>query len=426
MGNNRCHRTVSLSSGRSKPVKILLITASLPYPPHQGGALRTYGILQGLHQAGHKLRLLSFHDPASPIQVKDTPLVDYFASIETVSPPVRSTIHRLRDLVLSAQPDIARRLYSDAFVQGLKELIDRNEFDLIQFEGIEVACYLSITRQFSKRAKLCYNAFNAEAALQQMIFEVDREDVQRWPAAAYSFVQSGRIAHFEHELCQEADLVVAVSAEDADILKQYRSDRSVSVVANGVFADDYGKPGEALDLGPAALVFTGKMDYRPNIDAALWFANEVLPMVQEQIPEAKFYIVGQKPHQKLANLRDKRGVAITGWVNDVQPFLRGTKVYVAPLRMGSGTRLKILEAMAAGCAVVATTIAASGMNANSRNGLLIADTPSEMTRTIITLLHDPAQGQELGATAQKYVRANYDWSVIIPHLLSAYRTIGIG
>jgi polysaccharide biosynthesis protein PslH len=407
-------------------VKILLITASLPYPPHQGGALRTYGILQGLHQAGHELRLLSFHDPASTIQVKDTPLVDYFASIETVSPPIRSTVHRLRDLVLSAQPDIARRLYSNAFVQCLKELIDRHEFDLIQFEGIEVACYLPIAHQLTKRPKLCYNAFNAEAALQQMIFEVDREDVQRWPAAAYSFIQSGRIAHFERELCQQADLVLAVSGEDAAILKQYRPDRSVSVVANGVFADEYGKPGEALDLGAAALVFTGKMDYRPNIDAALWFANEVLPKVQGQIPEVKFYIVGQKPHPKLDGLRDKPGVAITGWVNDIQPFLRGTKVYVAPLRMGSGTRLKILEAMAAGCAVVATTIAASGMNADSRNGLLIADTPSEMTSAITTLLRHPAQGQELGAAAQKYVRQNYDWSVIIPHLLSAYRAIGLG
>lgn len=408
-------------------MKILLISASLPYPPQQGGALRTFGLLKGLHEAGHEVALLSFYDHENNLQVENTPLSEFTVSINTVRTPSRSNWQRLRDLVLTSEPDIAGRHFTSKMLDVIKDSLANQRYDLIQFEGIEVACFLPLVRDLSHlKAKLCYNAFNAEAALQQVIFEVDRQDIRRWLSAAYSYVQSRRIAHFERELCTKSDLVLAVSKEDSQILQRYHPEHDVPVIANGVFASDYGNAGEAMDLGDAALVFTGKMDYRPNVDAAIWFANEVLPRIQEQVPEAKFYIVGQRPHSKLDSLRDKPGVAITGWVNDVQPFLRGTRVYVAPLRMGSGTRLKILEAMASGCAVVATTLAASGIGAGSGHGLLLADTSLQMAQSIVTLLGNPEQRKRMGNEAQLYVRENYDWSVIIPRLLDAYRSIGLG
>jgi len=406
-------------------MQILMVTGGLPYPPHQGGALRSYGILHGLHQAGHEITLLSFHDKTGGVSVESTPLVNYCSQIETIPPPVRSKVERLRNLFFSGQPDIARRLYSDDFYACLRQLTSEKSFDLIQFEGIEVACYLPLLRQEGIQAKLCYDAFNAEAALQGLIFRVDRGDVRRWPVAVYSLIQAGRITNFERAICQQADAVIAVSAEDAHILRHYRADGRVGVVTNGIFVDEYHESDEQLDLGEHVLVFTGKMDYRPNVDAMVWFADSVLPLVQTRIQDARLYIVGQKPHPRLEKLRYRDYIEISGWVQDVQPFLKGASVYVAPLRMGSGTRLKILEAMAAGCAVVATPIAISGMRPEAKTALVVAEDAGKMAEEIIKLLQNPGQRVVMGENAQNFVKQYYDWKVLIPDLLKIYEGLGL-
>jgi polysaccharide biosynthesis protein PslH len=402
---------------------ILILTPRLPYPPHQGGAIRNSGIIRGLHDAGHKVTLLSFHengvDPAA------TPLAELCAEIVTVDEPPRPPSKRLRDLVVTGQPDLARRLESETFRARLANLLSKTAFDLVQFEGLEMTGYMPAVRQRQPQAKLCYDAHNAEFALQQAIFDVERQTPRRLPQAAYSLIQARRIAYFERGVCQMADCVIAVSDEDAEALRPFSRDKRVEVVPNGIFADDYAVDLPHVDLGENVLVFTGKMDYRPNIDAMRWFTGSVLPRVREQIPDTKLYIVGQKPHRSLEALRDQPGVEITGWVQEVQPFLQAADVYVAPLRMGSGTRLKILEAMAAGCAVVATSTAASGLK-DVRESLILMDGETGFAEAIVSLLQDPARRQALGTAAKRAVRQHYDWSVLIPCLLKIYKDIGLG
>jgi len=403
---------------------ILMLTPILPYPLHQGGAIRNFGILRGLHDADHEVTLLSFHDDSTALET--TPLPSLCAAVHTVPMPQRTSTRRVRDLVLSRQPDLLRRLSSPIFEDCLRSVLDSTRFDLVQFEGFEMTSYLAAVRQEQPSAKLCYDAHNAEYSLQQAIFQVDRENLRRLPAAAYSFIQSRRIAHFEREVCRQVQCVVAVSKEDADSLRIFRPDGHVSVVPNGIFTEEYAEIREQLDLGDHVLVFTGKMDYRPNVDAMQWFTDAILPLVRAEIPDAQLYIVGQRPHARVEMLRDKANVAITGWVSDVRPYLHAAHVYVAPLRMGSGTRLKILEAMSAGCAVVATSFAASGLSTEARSAMLISDKESTFSSAILTLLRDPAKRQSLGTAAQTYVRQHYDWSALIPNLLAAYREIGLG
>lgn len=406
-------------------MRILFVTANLPYPPHQGGALRSYGLIQGLHKAGHELSLLSFNDTSFSGNT-NTPLDTFCTKIETVEYPQRSKRDRLYDLLITRNADISQRLYSTQFEQRLKQIVQKEQYDLIQFEGIEVACYLPIIRKMGTQAKLVYDAFNAEAAMQYAIYEIDRLNPSRWIVAAYSLIQSKRIEVFEALLCQHADLVIAVSTEDAEILHKLSSRRTIPVVANGIFSEEYSKSSTDLNLSNHALVFTGKMDYRPNVDAVLWFTKTILPKIKATVSDVKFYIVGQKPHENLEFLRDNPSVVITGWVESVLPYLRNADVYVAPLRMGSGTRLKILEAMSAGCAVVATTLAASGMQREPDMGMIIVDNPDEIAENIIRLLDSPDTRTQLGAAAQKYVQNHYDWSVLIPNLLTAYEAIERG
>jgi len=398
-------------------VRILVLTASLPYPLASGGAIRTFGILHGLHEAGHQITLLSFGNKGT----SNTPLNTICERIEVVKTPKRSKLKRLQQLMLTSEADIARRYYSEVFKDRLLKFIQQNEFDLIQFEAIEIAGYLPLVRAMKTQAALCFDTFNAEAALQQVIYKIDRREIKRWPTALYSWLQSKRLHTYEGELCRMADLVIAVSEQDAVLLRQYRHDDKTFIVPSGIFVDDYQQVDKQVQLKPHALVFTGKMDYRPNVDAMIWFADHILP----QIPDAHLTIVGQKPHPRLQHLPQQKNVTVTGWVESIKPYLHAADVYVAPLRMGSGTRLKILEAMASGCAIVATSLAAAGLSDEAKSTMRIADDESSFANTIVDLLKNPEERQQLGQQACEVAKKYYDWSMLIPQLLNAYREVGL-
>ncbi|QPC80803.1 glycosyltransferase [Phototrophicus methaneseepsis] len=399
-------------------MRILIITAALPYPPASGGALRAYGIIEGLSQAGHDITLMSFHDETSP---EVTPLSALCRQVVTLPSPHRSRTDRVRNLLFTSQADIARRLYSPQFEQKLLELLAQESYDIVQFEGIEVACYLPATKQASNAA-IIFDTFNAEAELQRVIAQVDRATIRTWPKAVYSWIQSQRIAAYEGNLCRLADAVIAVSPEDAALLAAYQPQRAVAIVPSGINTDRYLESSETIDLGHNSLIFTGKMDYRPNVDAMMWFSETVLP----QLEDVNLTIVGQKPHPQLQALLDQDNIKLTGWVDSVLPYLHSADVYIAPLRMGSGTRLKILEAMASGCAIVATDLAASGLLGEARAALWIADDPSSFAEAIRTLLADEEKRTTLGKAARIAVQQHYDWRVLIPRLLTVYKELGLG
>ena len=146
--------------------------------------------------------------------------------------------------------------------------------------------------------------------------------------------------------------------------------------------------------------FTGKMDYRPNVDAAEWFSSAVFPDVLRAHPSTEFVIVGRNPHARIRALASAKNIEITGWVDSVLPYLHSATLYVVPLRMGSGTRLKILEAMAAGCAVVSTLVGASGLHHEVRQAMLIVDDATAFSQAVITLLEDPETANQAGNASE--------------------------
>ena len=402
-------------------MKILMLTPALPWPTHQGGAMRSFGLLHGLYQVGHDVTVLSFGEwPES-----ESPLFRLCSQVITVPLPQRSTFARLRDVTGTGTPDLARRLDSARMRSRLDELLQQQRFDLVQFEGLEMCGLLSLVRSQQPGGPCCYDATNAEYKLQQNIFAVDRQQPARWPAAAWSWLQARRIARFERSVCEQVSGTLAVSAEDATALRALAPQRQVRVVPNGIFISDYDAvPKQPVNAVPT-LAFTGKMDYRPNVDAMLWFCAKVLPLVQQHSPDCRLNIVGQSPHSSLQQLDASRHITVTGRVERIQPWLHGCDVYVAPLRMGSGTRLKILEAMASGCAIVASSLAAAGLPAALKETLLVANSEADMATGIISLLEDPPRRKDMGSAARAAVCETSDWSAILPQMLSAWQSFGI-
>jgi glycosyltransferase involved in cell wall biosynthesis len=402
-------------------VRILLLTPQLPYPPHQGTAMRNYGLLEGLSRR-HQVHLVSFLAPGDSLAAAE-PLRALLESFDVVLQPRRSLPQRLLHLVTSPLPDMAHRLASLDLRAALLRVLAADRFDVVQFEGIEMIPYLPVLlnlRRGRGDPLLVFDDHNAEYVLQRRVFEADIRVPLRWPGAAYSSVQYRRLRRYEGWACREVDVVVAVSEPDGQALAHIAPGVEVDIVPNGVsFADYASYKAPDTYLPPHSLVFTGKMDFRPNVDAVLWFADRVFPLIRARVPDAQFYVVGQRPHERLERLRETAGVVITGWVPETRPYIASADVYVIPLLSGGGTRFKVLEAMALGRPIVSTTMGCDGFPVSSGREILMADEPQAFAERVLELLLDPDRGGSLSQAGARFA-AQYDWEQIVPQLESAY------
>jgi glycosyltransferase involved in cell wall biosynthesis len=404
-------------------MKVLLLTPQLPYPPQQGTSLRNFHIIRGLAEAC-EVTLLSFLElgqTAVPHQIR--PLAILCKTIETVPVPQRTTGKRLQQLLTTRRPDMAHRLFSQPFTAKLLPLLQDEQFDIVQIEGIELARYLPVIRHGSPRSKIVFDDHNAETELQRRNFLTDLRQPRRWVAAAYSAEQVRRLRRFERWVCQQADWVTAVSDPDKTHLTRLTQGKTpITVIPNCIDVQQF-RLDEAEAI-PSDILFSGKMDYRPNVDAVLWFVDKVWPGIRQKRPSTTFTIVGQKPHARLQRLRAEPGITLTGWVERVEPYLAGTKLFVLPFRVGSGTRLKLIEAMAAGKAVVSTAVGAEGFPVQHNRELLLVADEVEMETAVLHLLNNPNERQRLGQVAQHFAQ-KYDWRVIVPKFLEIYRQLNI-
>jgi sugar transferase (PEP-CTERM/EpsH1 system associated) len=418
-------------------MKLLLLTPQLPYPPQQGTTIRNFNLIRNLAPR-HTLTLLSF---GTPEELRDAaPLRDLCRRIEIAPYPTRTLAQRAWTTLTSPLPDMALRLKSDGMHAQFDALTRDETFDIIQIEGIEMARYVLNSQLSIVNCQLVFDDHNAEYVLQRTAFASDARRIARWHAALYSLIQWRKLTRYERAICRAANHVVACSDADANAIANLLNPSSavsrqpsavsnqkseienrkskITVIPNGVDTELYAPVESAHD--DATLVFTGKMDYRPNIDAMTWFAADILPRVRAEIPNARLAIVGQKPAPKIVALQQQPGIKVTGWVADIRPHIVAAAIYVAPLRMGSGTRLKVLEAMALGKAIVATTRGIEGIALTRDRDVVIADTPEEFARALIALLRDPERRCALGRAARTLAEEKYDWRALVPMFDQVY------
>ncbi len=424
-------------------MRLLFLTPQSPYPPHKGTTLRNYHLIAEL-TARHEIDLLTFVESEDELR-RPTPLSTLCRRMDGVVVPRRGLARRLADTFLSRWPDMGLRLWSPAFARKLAAWLADGDYDVVQVEGIELARYVLqeargkqqetrntqhatlVTHHATRITQYVFDDHNCEYLLQQRTCETDAKIPSRWAGAAYSFVQWRKLRAFESAICRAADHVVAVSDADAAALQRLVPGLTPTVVPNGIDVASYAPTSHTLPLlaggaeGGADLVFSGTMDFRPNVDAALWFAQEALPLIRQEEPDARFVIVGQKPHRRLDVLRDRADVLLTGTVEDTRPYIAGAAIYVVPLRMGGGTRFKILEAAAMSRAIVSTSLGCEGFPVENERELVIADSPRRFADAVVALLRDPSRRAELGAAARAFVEA-YDWKNIIPRMEAVYVT----
>ena len=332
----------------------------------------------------------------------------------------------------SPLPDLAHRAWQPALAARLRALAATERYDVVQISSLEMMAYPRVlSRPGGQRPHVVFDDINAEYQLQRRACLTDLAQPRRLHAALYSAVQWRRLHRYEARLCRESDAVVVVSATDTALLRQVAPEGRYVVLPNGVDTSAFAyRP--ALSAREAAipeghapeLLFTGTMDFRPNVDAMLWFAEAILPRLRRARPELRCLVVGKMPAPRLlAAARTCPGLEVTGAVPDVRPYLARAAVYVVPMRLGSGTRLKVLEAMAAGVPVVSTRMGLEGIAAVPGEHAYVADTPAAFADAVLRLLADPTEATRLAQHARALVETHYDWERLTPALPALYQTL---
>jgi glycosyltransferase involved in cell wall biosynthesis len=309
-------------------------------------------------------------------------------------------------------------------------MLREGNYDAVQLEGFEVGGYLlgpaalrAEARAHTGRAvpKLIFDDHNAEYCLQGSAARIDLGRPRRWPRAAYSAIQAQRLRRREALYACAADLCLAVSQEDADALEAVAPGVRPLVVPNGV--DCAAMPPPQPSDEPI-LFFAGKLDYRPNVDACEWLVREILPHVQARVPSVRVVLAGRDPAPAVQCLAAE-AVEVTGALSETELARRRAQawIYVVPMRMGSGVRFKVLEAMAAGVPLVATSLGAAGTGVTHGQHALIANDATGFAAAVVDLLRQSPRRHALAAAAQDLAVERHDWRHIKPRLLDAYRRL---
>jgi sugar transferase (PEP-CTERM/EpsH1 system associated) len=395
-------------------MRILWLNAGLLLPLDKGGKLRTWHLMRHL-ASRHEITYLSFSDPdASPADLEGMRDVSHTLSTVPRRDPRKGTWRFRLDAaryLLDPVPYAVAKYRSAAYRQRLEEILAREQFDAIVCDFLVPLVNLPARLE----CPLVVFTHNVEAEIWRRHAETAGNPIARRLLHA----QWRRMLRFERSAVARADLVLAVSEADARTMSRLypgAAGRPFHVVQTGVDTSYFAPPPDPPSR--AHLVFTGSMDWLPNEDGMLHFVREILPLIQAEEPAATLSIVGRAPTPAVTAL-GSRQIEVTGRVEDVRPHIARGAVYVVPLRIGGGTRLKIFEAMAMGRAVVSTTVGAEGLPVHPERDVVIADEPAAFAREVVRLIRDVDRRRAIERAARALVVEHYDWSAVAHQLEDA-------
>jgi glycosyltransferase involved in cell wall biosynthesis len=383
--------------------RILIIARSLPHPADDGYRIRVGALARGLARS-HEVTLVG-HSEGDGTEAVAALAADGIAAHWVPALHHATSIRRVRRLA-RGRPWFTRSA-TDAALRTLVTLVAATGgFDLVQLESSEFAGLpLPVT------TPVVVDEHNIWSELSDRRRAIRRAG----PRGLLDQIEATQVAHFERRVWSTAAGVMFCSDREVESARRHVPAGQFATVPNGVDLDVF-RPG-AVDANeePGQLTFVGLLRYTPNADAVRWFVHDILPRVRAEIPTAHFEAVGKAPSPSLAGLAGP-GVEITGTIPDVRPALSRAAIVVVPLRVGSGTRIKILEALAMGKAVVSTSIGREGLDLRDGEHLLVADGVEAFAAAVVRLLGDPALRARLGSAGRELVTRGYSWQLSVERL----------
>ena len=399
-------------------MKILLLCNKPPYPASEGGPMAMNSIITGLLDAGHHVKILAVNSEKFNVKESDIP-EDY----------KKKTGIELIDVDLSVKPMNAflnlftkksyhvERFISDDFKARLIEVLDKEQFDIVQLEMLYMVPYVDVIRAHSK-AMIVLRAHNVEHKIWERIAKETQSPLKRW----YINHLAKTLKEYELNALETVDGIAAITRKDAAFFRKYSS-KPVIDIPFGVYPEEF-TPKYEIE-GKPKFYHIGSMNWMPNEEGIRWFINEVLPKTVEKVYDFVYHLAGRNMPEWLTTMKDPH-IDVVGEVPDAKAFVSNNDVAIVPLLSGSGIRIKIIESMAMGKTVITTRVGAEGILYDEDVNIIIAENKAKMVEAIRSINENPQIAVKIGQAARRLVEETYDNRKIIARLLMFYEQIKPG
>lgn len=405
--------------------KILFLTQIVPFPPDAGPKVKTYHVIRALAGQGHSVTLVSFVRPEEVRHINA--LQEICEAVHTV--PIRRS--RIADVGYMIRSYLTNRpfLIERDDLRPMQETVDRlvrdDDFQFIHADQLTMVQFglRGASAVPGKKPKVIFDAHNAVWTIVERMKENARFFLK--PVLA---VEARRVKQYEGELLRTVDHVLAVTDIDRNLLEEAmhfskpgKSDRVSPVTVIPIAVDTQKLKPVNRKVGSKNIVTLGTLHYPPNADGIRWFFNEVFPLVRERVPAATLTIIGKNPPQDFIELAERNPgvIKVTGYVDDLRPYLEESALMVVPVRAGGGMRVRILEAFAYAMPVVTTTVGLEGIHGTPDHDVIVADTPADFANRTAELLENVSLQEKLATNGRELATDKYDWQAV----LSAMRPI---
>lgn len=384
-------------------MKILFLANRIPYPPYRGDKLKIYNLAKRL-SSKHELYLLTFTENKADWKHKSE-LDKIFKEVHLVHLPKWQSVWNCLKHLLSEMPFQVAYFQSSALKLKLNQLLQLHQFDAIHVQHLRMAPYLNDRKEL-KRILDLPDAFS--------LYWERRSKVKRsWTTTFFETIEQKRVLAYE-SILKDFQMSLVCSDEDLSYLKRKHQVDNLRLLSNGVDLSTFS--GQEHNYEPNdILLFTGNMDYAPNVDAVIYFVHEVLPEIIKVHPQVKFIIAGQRPIEKVKALAAEN-IEITGFVRDLKQVYQSASVVVAPLRFGAGTQNKVLEAMSMGVPVVCSEIGFAGLGIQSGEGVIMQSEKQAFIDSVCQLLSNQTLRESVGKAGKKVIIEKFDWEIITNQL----------
>jgi glycosyltransferase involved in cell wall biosynthesis len=396
-------------------MNILLLTNKIPYPPKDGGAIATLNMATGLSDSGHQVNVLAMNTSKhffSPDQIPE----QIRKKITIAAIHIQTRIQwpmLIWNFLFSGKPYNAVRFQSKLFLDRLNDLISKENFDIIQLEGPYLYYCIPLLRQKTS-AKISLRAHNLEHEIWERRAHQTKNPVIRH----YFKILSDRILRLEKSLIGNIDLLVPISERDMEGYRKMGLSCSSLVCPAGLDIRSYPVPPPIIGI---SLFYIGALDWGPNTEGLDWFFDHIWNRLLVLHPEVTFHIAGRNSHYYFSSKKEIMNVIVEGEVEDAHTFIISHSVMIVPLLSGSGIRVKVLEGMLLGRAVITTSCGAEGLSVTHKKNIMIGNTADEFIEHINTLIASPDMASAIGSEASRYVKENFDNLVITKKLADFYK-----
>ncbi len=390
-------------------MRILQFLPYLPYPPSNGGRVRSLNILEHLAKK-HSIDLVCYVKPGEDVYLaKLARLCNHVYPIPRLGSP---SIKRVRRLSFSLKPILVNFFTSEKAQAILRNLLIENSYDVIHIETNYIAHNLFVLLKGSYPVVLVES--NIESDLMQQLASHTNNVFWKF----FWMFDAIKQRVWERKVWQQATRCAAVAINDANVITRIKGSNKVDLVENGVNID-------LVPVGYPALIkkrilFVGNFSHKPNVDGILFFLRYIFPIIKEKIGDVVVDIVGENPPGEILSMPNLKDINTFGYVDDLRPFYERAMLSICPIRIASGSRIKILEALAYGHPVVSTRIGCSGLDVVDREHILIADSPSDFAQAICLLIESRELRRQIGRKGRRQVQEKYDWKKSADALLDCY------